>query len=265
MNNKCKNKRDKSEQQRLLEVIWNDESSTLNQCSFDAQGINVYRRNLLANAQRALNISFPTVFKLLDSDVSESLVYQFLRSSPPNQGDWTQWGNNFPHFLSTTEVGKNYPYLAGCATLDWHVHSALHGRDQTFAQASLEALSNNDPDHIFIEFNKNVKVFKSEFPLTEIFQAHHHNDEAQREEAMNNAQKALLGKSVEQVVMVYRPEFQPQVTKLTACEGAFILSLISGKSLAQSLDGVKHTNDFSFEQWLVNAIKHNLIYYFKEK
>jgi hypothetical protein len=264
MNSQCEKKLDKNEQQRLLEIIWNDDSSALEQCGFDAQGINVYRRNLLANAQRALNISFPTVFKLLDSDISESLVYQFLRHSPPNQGDWTQWGDNFPHFLATTEVGDNYPYISECATLDWHVHRALHGRDQTFSQRSLQVLSESEPEHIFIEFNQNVKIFTSEFPLTEIFQAHHHNDKSQGEIAMNNAKSALLEKPVEQVVMVYRPEFQPQVAKLTASEGAFMLTLFSGKSLAQSLDAVKNSNDFSFEQWLVTAIKHNLIYYFKE-
>jgi len=265
MSNQCKNKRDKSVQQRLLELIWNDESSILDQCGFDAKGINIYRRNLLANAHRALNISFPTVFKLLDSDISESLVYQFLRSSPPDRGDWTQWGGNFAHFLKTTEIGDNYPYISECATLDWHVHCALHGSDQTLSQPSLQVLSKSEPEHIFIEFNQNVKVFRSGFPLTEIFQAHHDNEEPQREVAMNNAQKALLEKPVEQVVMVYRPEFQPQVTKLTVSEGAFMLALFSGKSLAQSLDKVKNTNDFSFEQWLVSAIKHNLIHYFKEK
>lgn len=265
MINQCKSGLGKSEQQLLLEVIWNDESSILEQCGFDARGINIYRRNLLANAQRALNISFPTVFELLDSDISESIVYHFLQSSPPDQGDWTQWGENFALFLRTTEVGGTYPYISDCATLDWHVHCALHGSDQTLSQPSLQVLSKSEPEHIFIEFNQNVKVFKSEFPLTEIFQAHHHNEVLQRKVAMNKAQKALLEKTVEQVVMVYRPEFQPQVTRLTVSEGAFMLALLSGASLGQSLDRVKNANDFSFEQWLVTAIKHNLIHYFKEK
>ena len=169
MNDHYKNELGKNEQQALLEVIWHDESSILDQCGFDARGINIYRRNLLANAQRALNISFPTVFKLLDSDISESLVYQFLRCSPPDRGDWTQWGNNFAHFLRTTEVAGTYPYISDCATLDWHVHCALHGIDQTFSPASLQVLSQSEPEHIFVEFNQNVKVIKSEFPLTSEF------------------------------------------------------------------------------------------------
>ncbi|KGJ91212.1 putative DNA-binding domain-containing protein [Colwellia psychrerythraea] len=255
----------KNEQRLLLEVIWNDEPLALAQCGFNAQGINIYRRNLLVNAQRALTISFPTVFALLDSDISESLVYQFLRVSAPNRGDWTQWGEHFSHFLSTTEVGADYPYLADCAALDWYVHCALHGRDQTLASSTLQLLSKGEPEQLFIAFNQNVKVFKTAYPLTEIFQAHHNSDELQRKVAMGDAQKVLASVSVEQVVMVYRPEFQPQVTTLSASEGAFMLSLLSGQSLAQSLDAVKYDNEFSFEQWLFTAIERNLINIIKEK
>ena len=265
MNDLSHNEIATNRQHLLLEAIWNDDSAALAQCGFNTQGINIYRRNLLANAQRALNISFPTVFELLDSDMSESLVYQFLRLSPPNRGDWTQWGENFSHFLSTTEVGADYPYIADCATLDWHVHCALHGIDQTLASSTLQLFSESEPEQLVIAFNQNVKVFKTVYPLTEIFQAHHHNDEFKREAAMNDAKKALSRDSFEQIVMVYRPEFQPKVTTLSASEGKFMLALLAGQSLSQSLDTVKHDNEFSFEQWLFTAIERNLINIIKEK
>lgn len=260
----------KNEQHRLLKVIWNDESVALKQCGFNAQGINIYRQNLLANAKRALTISFPTVFELLDSDISERLVYQFLRVSPPNLGDWTQWGENFSDFLGTTEVGADYPYIADCAALDWHVHCALHGPDQILISSTLQLLGESEPEQLFITFNHNVKILKTIYPLTDIFQAHHHSDELQRKSAMSAAKKALSGKNVEQVVMIYRPEFQPQVTTLSASEGALMSSLLSGQSLAQSLDALKYDNEFSFEhfsfeQWLFTAIERNLINIIKEK
>lgn len=265
MNELSNNELAKNEQHLLLEAIWNDESSVLALCGFNAQGINIYRQSLLANAQRALSISFPTVFELLDSDISESLVYQFLRLSPPNRGDWTQWGENFSHFLSTTEVGAHYPYLADCATLDWYVHCALHGRDQTLISSTLQLFSDSEPEQIFIAFNQNVKVLKTGYPLMDIFQAHHDSDELQRETAMSDAKKALSKISFEQIVMVYRPEFQPKVTTLSASEGKFMLALLAGQSLAQSLDAVKYDNEFSFEQWLFTAIERNLINTIKEK
>lgn len=78
-----------NEQQCLLDAIWSDDANVAAQSGFDVQGINIYRRNLMANAIRALSISFPTIFELLDSDVSEQITHKFLKLSPPNQGDWT--------------------------------------------------------------------------------------------------------------------------------------------------------------------------------
>ncbi len=252
-------------QHLLLEMIWHDDYEPVEQYGFNAQGINIYRRNLLANAQRALNISFPSIFTLLDSDISEQLVYQFLRVSPPNLGDWTQWGENFSGFLATTEIGMDYPYIADCAALDWHMHCALHGRDQTLTSSTLQLLSESDPEKLFVVFNQNVKVFKTAYPLIQIFQAHHHNDERQRKSAMNEAKKSLASMSTEQYVMVFRPEFQPKVAEITTSEGVFMLCLLSGRSLTQALDVVKDDNEFSFEQWLFTAIERNLIYTIEEK
>jgi hypothetical protein len=265
INKYSENEPRKNLQQILLEVILNDDSSVLEQCGFDAKGINVYRRNLLANAKRALIISFPTVFELLDSDTGENIIYQFLRSSPPNQGDWAQWGESFPNFLEATEVGRNYPYISDCAALDWHIHCALNGLDQTLIQTSLQLLSESEPDHIFIELNPNVYILKTVFPVENIFHAHHHEEELQRKVAMDKAKESLSVEKFEQVVMVYRPEFQPKVATLTLSEGKFMSVLLAGKSLEQALNAVNNNSDFSFEKWLVTAIQRNLIYKFKEK
>jgi hypothetical protein len=253
-----------NEQQRLLNAIWCDDPNTLAQSGFDIRGINIYQRNLLANAQRALSISFPTIFKLLDSDVSEQITLQFLKASPPVQGDWAQWGGAFSSFIETTDIGDEYSYLSDCAALDWHVHGAQHGIDQTFELSSLQKLSDFEPEHIFIKFNQNVKLMKTVYPITDIFYAHHGDDEQQRKANMNNAQQALASTLEEQTVMIYRPEFQPKVTTLMAGENIFMHSLMSGLSLAESLSNANGNSHFSFEQWLVKAIERNLIYYFKE-
>jgi len=253
-----------NEQQRLLDAIWSDGESGADLHGFSAQGITIYRRNLLANADRALRITFPTVFELLDCDISTFLVHKFLKSSPPVQGDWAQWGRDFSDFIATTEIGVDYPYLTNCAALDWHVHCALHGRDQKLEQTSLQLLVNCEPEHVFITFNDNVKLLSTRYPVADIFYAHNHDEQAQRDISFNRAKQALSSVLVEHTAMVYRPEFKPQVTKLTESEGRFTLSLMSGNSLAQSLDTVRHDSRFSFPSWLINAIEHNLIHYFKE-
>ena len=251
------------EQQCLLDAIWNDQPSSVVH-GFSEQGINIYRRNLFANAQRALSISFPTVFELLDSDVSASLVLPFLKSSPPAQGDWAQWGHDFAEFIGTTEIAQDYPYLVDCAALDWLVHGVSHGKDQHLQQVSLQLLADVEPERLLIRFQQNVKLLNSKYPVVEIFDAHHHPDPAQQKVAFKSAQQALSSTLLEHSIMVYRPEFQPCINKLTASEALFMQSLMANHSLAQSLDAVSHDPQFSFEKWLLNAIKHNLIHYLKE-
>lgn len=250
-----------SVQQRFIEAIWADE---LQQNEFDVAGINVYQRNLFASAQRALSISFPTIFTLLDSDVAEELSQDFLRYAPMKQGDWGLWGDKFPTFIASAKVSEVYPYLADCALLDWQIHSALHGKDQTLQQATLQYLSDIEPEHIYVKFNENVKLVTSEYPLGDIFQAHHHQDISQREVAMQRAKNALQTLGEKQVVMVYRSEFQPQIALITLAEALFTDSLMNGNSLSQALDLVKSIESFSFESWLLSAIERNLIHYFEE-
>ena len=273
-----------NEQQHLLTLIWNNDPTSLSkelgkeldkelnkevteelaENGFDIRGINIYRRNLLANAQRALSISFPTIFKLLDNDVSEQLVHIFLKQCPPHQGDWTQWGAEFPQFIAVDQITREYAYLPDCAELDWYVHSALHGPDQTVDYTTLALLGSAEPENITVILNQNVGLIKTELPISEIFNAHHHQDEQQRKNAMEQAKSALASTRKKHVVMIFRPEFQPKVTILTNSEAEFMFCLKAGKSLATSLDAVSHYDDFSFEKWLLKAIEQNLILHFKE-
>jgi len=257
-----------NQQQRLLTLIWNNDPASvtkeLEESGFDIRGINIYRRNLFANAQRALSITFPTISQLLDSNVNEDLVLEFLKLCPPDQGDWTQWGETFPHFIAVNQIAHEYAYLPDCAELDWHMHTALHGHDQTLDYTSLALLGSAEPENINIELNRNVALIKTTYPILDIFDAHHHQDEQQRKIAMQHAKIALKTNSEAHVVMIFRPEFQPKVTTLTHSEAEFMFCLKARKSLAESLDAVSHYEDFSFEKWLVAAIEQNLILHFKE-
>jgi hypothetical protein len=115
-----------------------------------------------------------------------------------------------------------------------------------------------------VQFNHNVALINTHYPLTEIFDAHHHSDDSVKKSAMRNAQVLLSNKPEERVVMIFRPEFQPKVATLSASERHFMLSLMAGKSLATSLDSITDYSDFSFEQWLIIGIERNLINFFKE-
>ena len=254
-----------NEQQLLLTLIWNDNPTLLAESGYDIAGIAIYRRNLLANAQRSLSITFPTIFKLLDSDISESLVQEFLTLCPPDQGDWAQWGETFADFIATHQIAHNYPYLPDCALLDWHFHCALQGPDQTLVNASLALLANTEPENISVIFNENLTLMQTMFPIDDIFQAHHHPEQSIREDAMRNAKIALSAKCKPRTVMLFRRQYQPKVTRLTDSDADFMYCLKAGKPLADALDAVGHCNDFSFEKWLLTAIEQNWILHLQDK
>jgi len=254
-----------SEQKRLLDAIWQLETNDESVSEFSQQGLAIYRRNLMANAGRSLSISFTTIFELLDSDISALLVKDFLKTSLPTQGDWAQWGEGLPSFIANTELGNQYPYLADCALLDWTIHQALHGYEQVLEQASLQRLADTEPENIICHFNSNVTLISSDYPIADIFNAHHSVDEKQREIALQQAQQMLLAPPNQQVYLVYRREFQPMVKSLSNTQAIFIEQLLVKKSLSSALDSVSADDEFVFEQWLIQAIEDNLIICFKEK
>ena len=252
-------------QQQLLSAIWQpgecDDAGNV----FCQQGVDIYRRNLLANATRSLSISFPTLFQLLDSDVSDLLTHQLLHYSAPIQGDWGQWGAHLPSLIEQSTMIENYPYLADCARLDWAIHLALHGADQMLDKSSLQRLADTELKHLVVEFNQNLLLIDSDFPLDDIFYAHHGEAQLDKDTAMSRAQHALAGDLVRQSYLVFRPEFQPKVTVITQSEAVFMQQLMVGLSLENALDSVGEDSTFSFEQWLINAIERNLITCFKER
>lgn len=250
-----------SEQQVLLDAIWHPENNN----GFDSRGIAIYRRNLLANATRALSISFPTIFMLLNSDISQQATSDFLNIVPPKQGDWAQWGEDFANFLTVQSQIAQYPYLPDCAALDWSIHLAQHGEDNTVDQASLQRLADTEPQHIIVEFNPNVSMIVSEYPIVDIYDAHHAEHQLSRKQAMQRAKSALMTSNKRTSVLIYRPEYQPQARELKEAEAMFVKHLLAGDSLAFALDQVSGDSKFSFEQWLITAIEHNLILRFKEK
>jgi len=248
-----------NEQQRLLMLIWSNDATLIAQSGVDSRGLAIYKRNLLANAQRALRITFPTIFALLDSDVSENLVRQFLVLCPPNQGDWGQWGEEFVDFIAVNQLAQDYAYLPDCAQLDWLAHCALHGKDDTLDQHSLQLLANTDPDQLQIMFNNNMSIIESPYPIKDIYDAHHHSEEAQRKLAMQRAQDALATVGNAHHVMLYRPQFEPKIRLLSATDAVFTQLLLEGNTLSSALDALKKAPLFSFEKWLLTAIENNII------
>ncbi len=232
---------------------------------FEKRGLEIYQRNLLASAERALQITFATVLQLIGEDLFNHATKILLQQSPPAQGDWALWGDEFPALLRAMQQLADYPYVADCAELDWARHKLERAKDGDTDMASMQLLADLDPDDIEMVLSENLKFFSSQFPLVDIFLGH--VEPKQNENIWLKQAKIKLENSQGQKVLLYRPQFKVQVRALNDDEYYFLSLLKERISLGQIFDLMISEGhpDFSFEQWLPMAIQQNLISCLKRK
>ncbi len=221
--------------------------------------LEVYRRNIEANAVRALQISFPTLEQLVGKRQFASFASAYLHSRLPDSGDWGQWGEHFPAFVAGQKQLTAYPYLADCGKLDWLRHLCERARDQETDIESLTLLSEVDPYALKLELKSCVACLSSDFPVLDIFLAHQESQETA--EKHRHAAKEKLAERQGQALLVYRPQWRSQLRSLTVAERTWLQELMSGTSVGGALDQVADL-EFDFSTWLPQAMQEGLLYKF---
>jgi|JI10StandDraft_1071094.scaffolds.fasta_scaffold156021_2 hypothetical protein len=221
----------------------------------DEDGLAIYARNRLANAERALAISLPTVSLLLGAEGFSTAVALYLPDHPLHGGDWGTWGEHFADWLGQQEDLADFAYIQDCARLDWQCHLGSRAADSVVEFGSLDLLAQVDAYSLYLKFHPAVSVLSAAYPLYELWQAHHAEATVQESYWQQAQQKLALFE--QKHVMVYRPQWRVLLAPLSVADFLFVESLLKGQSLGVALDTVADT-DFSFEQWLVFAIQHNV-------
>ena len=122
-----------NDQQHLVNAIFNRSSNSSQQSDsesfgFEEEGLEIYRRNLKTSAVRALQISYPTVLKLVGDELFAYAVERLLKIDPPSSGDWGLWGDTFPELLETLTALNEFPYVIDIARIDFFMH--IQGREK---------------------------------------------------------------------------------------------------------------------------------------
>lgn len=246
------------EQQQLVRAIFNQKSSSFHPSDFEKKGLEIYRRNLQANAVRALKISYPTVLKLVGDEVFVYAVEQLLTQDPPNTGDWGLWGEHFSKLLRYVSALQDFPYVADIARLDFALHLLGREKDVELDMSSMSLLGTCELDQLRVVLNPSIKILVSEFPISDIYSANH-GLASEVELFLNQARQKLVAGSG-QTVLLYRPQFKPLLRSVDTSEGAWLKLLQHGMSIGKALDTLTDAkHDFSLETWLPLAIQQNLI------
>jgi hypothetical protein len=225
------------------------------------RGLQTYRANAGALAEKVLAAAFPTVVLLIGPDAATGLARACWRASPPVRGDMAQWGEGVPAFIAADPQLASEPYLADVARLDWAVHQAEMTADVA-APAGLELLAQSDPATLTLVLAPGSTLVSSAHPIATIWQVHRPapagpvgEHGADRFAPVRAAFAAGTGEHA--LVVRGNGEWRASVLSLPAPGAAFTAAVLAGRSLDEALD--EAGDGFAFEPWLVDMLQQGRI------
>jgi hypothetical protein len=215
-----------------------------------ARGLEAYRANAEAGAERALAAAFPVVKAMVGPDDFAHLAREFWQANPPSRGDLGEWGDAFPAWLASHAAMAPWPYLGDCARLDLACHRSERAADAALDMASLSLLESRDPSSLHLQLMPGTALIRSGWPIVAIHRAHQLDDDA-AERAFALVREAIAARQGE-VALVVRQGWRAVVHALSDAEARWTQTLLDGTdldgALAQAGDG------FDFAAWLQRAV-----------
>lgn len=280
----------KQQQTQMLSTIFSfdqlqkpkvHDDSTTEQRHVAPAGLAVYQQSLLANASRALAITFATVHSFIGEVSFTLLVKDYLQASLKDQYDWGELGHSLSAFI--LQQGKeNNEVLATIAALDFACHQSERAQDIEKDLATLSLLSNVDAYQLSINFAAGFKVLKLNYPADFIIEKV--KSAAEKNSTITLDDIALLlaeTEAGEYHFLIWRPNFQAQYQQITPQEYQWLalwqsalsqpnspqlslglaLDKITKKQIKNKSTAYINTadNDFSVIDWLPQAIEQQMI------
>jgi len=240
--------------------------SAKNKLHHSTAGLAVYQQSLLANASRALAITFATVHSFIGEVSFTLLAKEYLQASLKDQYDWGELGNTLPAFIKQ-QGRENNEVLATIAELDFTCHQSERAQDIEQDLTTLSLLSDVEAYQLSINFSAGFRVLKLKYPADLIIEkvkvAAENNDKL----SLNDIRLMLADiEAGEYHYLIWRPSFQAQYQQITPQEYQWLalwqspLLQPSSQQLSIGLALDKVTNkDFSIVDWLPKAIGQQLI------
>ena len=216
-----------------------------------ARGLQAYRANAEALAERALSAVFATVQPMVGEENFQHLACEFWQASPPACGDVGEWGELFPEWLGAHAAMARWPWLGDCARLDLALHHNERAADAVFDAASLALLESTDPALLSIQLMPGTAVLRSRWPIATIHAAHR-ADELHSEAAFASVRAALGAERGEQVLVVRRG-WRAVVHGLGPADAEWTERLLAGANLSAALEAAGE--GFDFAAWLGTAVR----------
>lgn len=216
------------------------------------RGLQAYRANGQALAERALAAAYPVLVQLVGEENFAVLARHFWAIHPPLCGDMACWGGLLGGFIGVSAQLADDLYLADVAHLEWRMHLAGGAADVPPDPASFARLATEDPARITFTLGAGVALLASPYPVASIVNAH-----LTGSPSLQQAGQRLAEGRAEHV-LIWRQGLRPRVRVSAANEHRLLGTLMAGRSLLDALDDAPDAVPFDFNAWLGEAVQTGL-------
>lgn len=217
------------------------------------RGIEVYRANAAACAERSLAGTFPVLAQMIGLESFEPLARHLWQQQPPQRGDLAQWGAALPDFLAAAPQLVAEPFLADVARVEWALHEAATAEDAVLDAPSFALLAIEDAPHT-LAISKGCVLLRSAYPVATLVNAHLSSEPTLEVAALH------LASGTAEVALVWRHGFKPRVRTVDAGEAALIDGLLRRQPLDDALQAACDADaEFDFNAWLGQVVQSGLV------
>ena len=222
------------------------------------RGLQAYRANGHALAERCLRAAYPVINMMLGSNSFNALAHDLWHHQPPTQGDLSRWGDGLPAFLASKPALAEVPYLPDVARAEWAYHAVAGMSDASPDPASFARLGGEEPSGLTLTLAPGTTLISSAFPVATLVLAHRF-----QEPSLAEAAQKLRAHTAE-TALVWRNGLRPCLSLISPVEAALIHSFLLGLNVSAACDTalaveLNDAETFDFSQWLTQAVGRGLV------
>lgn len=253
------------EQAALLAALWQLPDGR--EGRFDPKGLEAYRRNAGAVAERALGAAYPALRRCFDEDSFAGLAQDFWQDRPPPCGDLARWGEALAGWLADQAAAHDLPpWMPALARGEWQLHAMASLADQEPAGDTLVRLVEGDPDRLRLQLAPGTSVMRADLPLVSLLHACGSGiaaadaptgiDRVAGEAGVGQ----LIKRGAPEIALFWRQGWRPRVRALAPDEALWIEALLAAPTLgAAVLQAGPVLERLDLTAWLGQALESRLL------
>jgi hypothetical protein len=191
-----------------------------------AARLNVYRNTVQRSLVDALAASFPVIHRVVGADFFAGFARKFIAAHPPERPQLSTYGEKFADFISLAKVGRQLPYLADVARLEWARNESYFAADVAPLDPQQLAVDAEQLEDMTVRLHPAARCVASRFPIFTIWEVNQ----------PDIGDVPVVDMNVPQAVMISRPTHHVVTRAVPLADAAFIIAIMEGETFGGAVD-----------------------------